>query len=545
MYSCRCFLVDSNGYHENEMTDELSQISIAARRAVQSQDWATVDACANDILRRDSASAEGYFLGGLVQRVSNKPAKAAQAFEKSLALDVTRYDAAVELANQYSIARRNGDAAALLARYEEALGNSPMYLDLAGTVYSEIGMPLKAWPLYKKATKLQPGVDLFQANLAACGVYLGKIKTARTIYQNLLARFPGHQRNHYQLARLESATNTTHVEQMKEILRNSNDQPDKNIFMYYAIGKELEDLEQWQEAFEYYRKAGDAVTSVADYDVTTDVRLMDTIIEVCSAEWLAGEASKPPADESGKTPIFIVGLPRTGTTLTERIVSSHSLVESVGETQFLQMVLRRESAINSIENMNPAMVHAVAQKDMGLIAKGYMDAVRYRLGDEPMFIDKLPFNFLFLGFIAKAYPDARIIHLSRNPMDACFSMYKQVFTWAYKFSYSLEGLGQYYVAYDRLLNHWRGLLKDRMIEIEYESLVTDQEGQTRILLDKLGLEFEPTCLDFDQNRAPSATASSVQVREKVHTRSVNKWTRFTRQLQPLKEYLENAGINVE
>lgn len=527
------------------MTDELSQVSITARRAVQSQDWATVDACANEILRRDSASAEGYFLAGLVQRVSRKPAKAAQAFEKSLALDATRYDAAVELANQYSIARRNGDAAALLARYEESLENSPMYLDLAGTVYTEIGMPLKAWPLYKKATALQPGVDLFQANLAACGVYLGKIKEARTAYQNLLARFPGHQRNHYQLSRLESAKDTTHIEQMKDILQRSNDTPDKNIFMYYTIGKELEDLEQWEESFEYYKKAGDAVTSVADYDVADDVQLMNTIIEVCSPDWLVREAGRVPADVSGKTPIFIVGLPRTGTTLTERIVSSHSLVESIGETQFLQMVLRRESAIPSVEPMNPAMVKALVQKDMGLIAKGYLDAVMYRLGDEPMFIDKLPFNFLFLGFIAKAYPNARIVHLSRNPMDACFSMYKQVFTWAYKFSYSLKGLGQYYVAYDRLLNHWRGLLKDRMIEIEYESLVTDQEGQTRILLDKLGLEFEQACLDFDQNRAPSATASSVQVREKVHTRSVNKWTRFAKQLQPLKEHLERAGIAVE
>ena len=147
--------------------------------------------------------------------------------------------------------------------------------------------------------------------------------------------------------------------------------------------------------------------------------------------------------------------------------------------------------------------------------------------------------------VARAWPDAGIIHLGRNPMDACFSMYKQVFTWAYKFSYSLEGLGRYYVAYDRLRNHWRELLQNRMIEVEYESLVTDSEGQTRFLLDRLGLEFEQACLDFDQNRTPSTTASSVQVREKVHSRSVNKWTRFARQLQPLKKHLENAGINVE
>lgn len=528
------------------MTSKLSQISVAGRRAVQSQDWATVATCANEILRQDASSAEGYFLAGLVERVARKPVKAAQAFEKVLELDADRYDAAIELANQYSISRRNGDVAALLVKYEDKLSNSPMYLDLAGTVYIEIGMPQKAWPLYKKANALQPGVDLFQANLAACGVFLGKIEEAKEIYRTLLKRFPNHRRNHYQLSRMGKAKDNTHVEQMKKILQTTNDTPDKNIFLYYALGKELEDLEQWEQSFEYYKKAGDAVTSVAAYDVAADIALIDKIIEVCNSEWLAGETVKPNADADGlgKTPIFIVGLPRTGTTLTERIVSSHSQVESVGETQFLQMVLRRESGVQSIENMNPEMVEAVAKKDMGLIAKGYLDSVMYRLGEEPMFIDKLPFNFLFLGFIARAWPNAKIIHLGRNPMDSCFSMYKQVFTWAYKFSYSLEGLGRYYVAYDRLRNHWREVLNDRLIEIEYESLVADPEGQTRTLLDKLGLEFEQACLDFDKNKAPSATASSVQVREKVHKQSVNKWTRFEKQLQPLKEHLENAGIKL-
>ena len=191
------------------------------------------------------------------------------------------------------------------------------------------------------------------------------------------------------------------------------------------------------------------------------------------------------------------------------------------------------------------MIEAVAAKDMSLIAEGYVDALRYRMGDEPMFIDKLPFNFLYLGFIARAWPDARIVHLVRNPMDSCFSMYKQVFTWAYNFSYSIDSLGQYYLAYDRLRRHWQEVLQDRIIEVEYESLVADPERQTRLLLDRLGLEFEPACLEFDKNKTPSATASSIQVREKVHTGSVNKWTRYAKQLEPLRSLFENAGIPVE
>jgi len=504
-----------------------------------------VAACAREILRQDDRSAEGYFLAGLVEKVSQRPVKAAAAFAQALTLDANRYDAAVELADQHAIGRRNGEAAALLADYADKLHNSPRYLDMAATVYTHIGMAEKALPLYRRANELQPGMPLFQANLAACCVYLGEIEEARAIYQSLLARTPTHQRDHYYLARLERARDDSHVRQMQDVLRSTALPPDKNVFLYYAIGKELEDLERWEEAFHYYRMAGDAVASVANYDVNADLELIDRIIGVCDASWVDAGPHPASAGDAGRTPIFIVGLPRTGTTLTERILASHSQVASIGETQFMQMTLRRVSGVASTDSMNPAMIEAAARQDIGLVAGGYMSAVAYRLGDERMFIDKLPFNFLYLGFIAKAWPEAGLVYLRRNPMDTCFAMYKQVFTWAYKFSYSLESLGRYYVAHHRLLQHWRRLLGRRLIEIEYESLVADQEGQTRGLLERLGLPFEPSCLEFEKNQAASATASSVQVREPIHGRSVHRWKHFARELQPLREQLEAAGIAVE
>ena len=502
----------------------------------------TVHTCAQEILRQDNTSPEGCFLTGLVMKASNRPVKASEAFARALELDANRYDAAIELADQHSIARRNGDAANLLVRYEGALGNSPLYLDKAGTVYSDIGMPERAWPLFKKANELQPRVDLFQANLAACSVHVGEIELAKKLYRGLLERFPSHQRNHYHLARLGRARNTKHIEQMRQVLRSTNMPPDKNIFIYYAIGKEYEDLEEWEEAFRYYKMGGDAVASVANYDVNADLQLIDKITAVCNGDWLAAGVSEASSDGRQKIPVFVVGLPRTGTTLIERILASHSQVESVGETEFIQMVLRRESGVETIEKMNPAIVEAAATKNIDLLSDGYLHAVNYRLGDRACFVDKLPFNYLYLGFIAKAFPQAPIVCLKRNPMDACFAMYKQLFTWAYKFSYTLDELAQYYVAYDRLLNHWRDVLGHRMIEVEYEELVANQEVQTRSLLQRVGLDFEDACLHFDQNTTPSTTASSIQVRERIHTRSVNRWTYFEKHLQPLKATLDNAGI---
>jgi len=521
------------------MNTEITNLSNAARQAVARQDWSTVHVCADGILSRSANEPEGYFLLGLVEKAAAHPKKAIEAFEAVLRLDANRYDAAVELASQYSMSRRNAEVYALLGRYEKALDNSPKYLDMAGTVYTEIGMPAKAWPLYQKACALQPEISLFRANLASCAVYVGEIDIAKEAFTKLLRNNPAHQRNHYQLSRVERAKDSRHIEQMETILRETNLPPDRNIFMHYALGKEYEDLQQWDKAFDHFKQAGDAAFGISKYDVEDDIAIIDKMIEVCDAAWLDGDLA-PPIDD--KTPLFIVGLPRTGTTLTERIIASHSKVQSVGETEFIQMVMRRESKVETIDKMTPAIIESVADKDISLIRGGYLDAIRYRLDHEPIFIDKLPFNVLYLGFIAKAWPDQPIVLMKRNPMDACFSMYKQVFTWAYKYSYSLDTLGRYYIAYERLCEHWRKLLGGRLIEVQYEQLVSDQETQTRRLLDRLGLEFEEACLNFEKNAAPTATASSVQVREKVHTGSVLRWKRYETQLESLRKQLEAAGI---
>jgi tetratricopeptide (TPR) repeat protein len=527
------------------MNDYLLQVSAAGRTAVRRRDWATVGACALEIRRHDDDSPEGYFLAGLVEKAFERYDRAAEFLSKTVDLDPNRYDAAIELAHLYSTKRRNGDAAALVQEFEDKLTNSPLYLNVAGSVYLQVGMPERAWRLFMKANELQPDVDMFLENIASTGVFLGKIEESKEIYKGLLERNPTHQRNHLSFARMDKAIDRNHIEQMKGVLATNNLTPDKNVFMYYAIGKELEDLEAWDEAFEHFKMAGDAIAGVADYDVGMDIALIDKIIETFDADWLSDAPVSSAAGIHQKEPIFIVGLPRTGTTLTDRILASHSKVQSVGETQFMQMTVRRESGVESEDKMTPEMIDATAKMDVGVIGQGYMDMLSYRLGDEPMFVDKLPFNILYLGYIAKAFPQARIVYVRRNPMDSCFAMYKQVFTWAYKFSYTLEGLGQFYVAFDRLLNHWRDVLGERLIEVPYESLVADQENQTRQLLEKVGLEFEDACLTPDKNESASVTASSVQVREKVHTRSVNRWKNYAEQLQPLSDYLERVGIPLD
>jgi tetratricopeptide (TPR) repeat protein len=512
-------------------------LSHRARGAAQARDWRTVQSCANTIIGEYPADPEGHFLAGLAQRGLGRPAEAIRAFEQALRLDAARYDAAVELAGQYQLTGRHAEAVRLIEACRERLGNSPMYLDLAGTIYSRLGLHERACHFYEEANRLQPGVERLQANLASCWVYVGKVDEAIAIYERLLQKFPRHQRYHHQLATLRRARDGSHVEQMQAALQATQQPPARNIFLYYAIGKELEDLERWDEAFHYYRLAGDAAASVANYDVGQDEALIDRIIEVCDAGWLA--AAPPRAPEVARTPIFIVGLPRTGTTLAERILSSHSMVESAGESFFMPAAIQRSSGPASGAGMTADMISRAARQPIEDIGRAYLDAVEYRLAGKPMFIDKYPENFLYLGFIAKAFPDARLVHLRRDPMDTCFALYKQSF---FRYAYSLEDLARFYIAHERLERHWRAVLGERLVELHYEELVADQEGQTRRLLQCLGLPFEPACLEFERNATAVATASAVQVREKIHRRSIGKWRRFNTHLGVLRERLAAAGV---
>lgn len=525
--------------------DNLARLSATARRAANAGNWTVVKNCAREIHRLDKRHPEGWFLMGLIEKTSGSKQKAFAAFSKALQLDSRRFDAAVEVASLCESLLRNSEAIALLKRYESRLDKSAYYLDMAATIYAKLGLHSKAWPLYVKANEIQPDIDRFQMTLASCAANLGKIDRAVALRQALMTRHPDHQFNHYELSNLQRATDLKHVERMKQLLETNRLPPGQNVFLYYAIAKELEDLQQWEDAWSYYQRGADAAAGAAresGYDVGQDIELIDTIIDTCDSEWLEDRPVKAGPARPRHVPIFIVGLPRTGTTLTERIVASHSHVDSAGETFFMESAIRRAAGAGIGRYMTPAIFEAAAMKPVQTVAKAYTSFIEYRLGGLPYFIDKFPLNVLYLGFIAKGFPQARIVILRRNPMDSCFSMYKQAH---FRQAFRLEDAGRFYLAFDRLCRHWNAVLPDRVIEVWYENLVTDPEGETRRLLDGLGLEFEPACLDFHLNPTASATASKVQVREKTHTRSVNRWKKYETQLQPLKELFENAGITVD
>lgn len=517
------------------MNPGIQQLSQSARQAIAAKNWPAVKQIADQIRALESDNADAWFLLGLAAQAARQIPAAAQAFSKSLVADAQRYDSAIELAALHWQAARHGEAAALLQAYEPLIHQSPKYLFKAAETYTRLGLHGRAWPLYKAANLLQANAPAIEAALASCSTKVGEVELARQLYDKLLVQNPNHQRNHYERARLDTASDDTHIVAMQKSLQETQLPAEQNIFINFALGKEYEDLGRWERAFHHYQAGADAAKqqcTAAGYSVMQDVTLMQSLITHCSRAWLEAVTANQQLE---RQPIFILGLPRTGTTLVEKIVSAHSRVGSADESFFLEMALKQHSGLRNIQDVTPTVIEAATKCDPAKIAQTYLQSIAYRLQSQPYFVEKYPFNFLYIGFIAAAFPTAKIVLLQRNPMDACFAMYKQPF---FKFSYSQEDLVQYYQAYAKLTAHWRSIVPN-LIEIQYEALVAQPEEQIRALLSALDLEFEPECLDYHQQESVSASASSVQIREKPHTRSVDKWRNWEQQLTTLSDGLQD------
>ncbi len=517
------------------MNPQIQDISAKARYFASQHNWQVVSELAKDILKIDHEEPEGFFLKGLSHSAQQEFAKAAEAFQHALDFNSERYDAAIELAGVLSASKKNNEAYTLLESYRHKLDNSPRYLDHAATTYINIGLPEKAVELYEKANRLQPEIDLFKANLASCYTYLGKTAEAEHIYFELVNKNPAHQRNHYMLSRLRTFNDRRHLEIMLSYKKKSALPPSNAIYLLNAIGKEYEDLGEWDLAFEHYKLAGDAATAVSRYNIDEDRQIINTAIKTYDKTWFDSTAIA--TTPVSPTPIFIVSLPRTGSTLTERIIASHSQVSSLGETQFLPKNVRQVSGIADANQISPEILQGAANGDPEDIATGYMQDIKYRLRSKPYFIEKLPYNFLYIGLISKAFPNAKIIYVERDPVDVCFAMYKQIFTWAYKFSYDLSNLATYYNLHRNLLTHWHEMMPGKIVTVNYDTLVAEPELTVRKLLKNIGLDFEQQCLDFHNNKSPSTTASATQIRSKIHSNSVRKWKKFEKHLTPLIEGL--------
>ena len=494
--------------------------------------------CCRQVLQLKPDLVEGHFLVGLVALEAKDRKTAFQAFGSVTKLDPGHSAAWAQLAKLFIGEGQLNRVDAALEEAVKASPTDPLVHDLLGTVYSRMGEYEIARSWFEKAAEARPEYPPYLLNLANNLVYHGETRDAEAIFLKVIGIEEDTAQAHWALASSRKADDRKHIDQMRSLLTRRDQHPRMQAFYYYAIGKELEDLGAWDEAFEAFSRGAASRRETVEYDEAAEAGLFGFLEQSYTREWLDDGT----IGHETRAPIFVLGQPRTGTTLIERIVTSHSQVHSAGELQQFGMAIRRLSRHRDPKRFSKELFAAALTLDYTRVGNIYMESTRRVQGDAPHFVDKLPQNYLHIPMILKAMPNAKIVHLTRDPMDSCFASYKQLFADAYLHSYDLEEMARHHCRYRHLMDVWRERFGDRFLDISYEETVSDLEPNARRLIDFLDLPWEDECLRFHEQKKAVSTASAVQVREPVHTRSVGRWRKYEEQLAPMLAELRKNGI---
>ncbi len=410
------------------------------------------------------------------------------------------------------------------------------YRTLLAMTQVGLGRHERALALYRELlTGAQQPAEL-HLSIAHLLKTLGSTEAAVAEYRRAADSRPAYGDAYWSLANLKTYRFTDgELERMITAESAPSTGAEDRYHLCFALGKALEDRGQFEQSFRYYSRGNALRRSGSEHRPEQVERNTQLQIEVCTPALFARHARSgaPAAD-----PIFIVGLPRAGSTLIEQILASHSQVEGTRE---LADVARMVAELQGRDARYPAVLAQMSAADFNALGQRYLSDTRaYRLEARPRFIDKMPNNFRHLGLIHLMLPNAKIIDVRREPMACCFSNFKQLFAQGQEFTYSLEDLARYYRTYLELMRHWDAVLPARVLRVQYEDVVADLEGNVRRLLEFCGLTFEPACLTFHRTERSVRTASSEQVRQPIYREGLSQWRHYEPWLAPLREALGDA-----
>lgn len=364
----------------------------------------------------------------------------------------------------------------------------------------------------------------------------GRIKEAEAELEACLQLGPTYGRASLMLARLHRVTESTqHLDFIRARLQNVEAGSEDHAAFEFAQYKEQEDLGHGDEAWAALQRANALMHARLGHSSSEEAALFDALIARCTPDFVAPH--RQPL--GGPMPIFIIGMPRSGTTLLERILGNHSQVTSAGELPDFSRQLRWVADQHGHRLIDEALIAKADDIDFAEVGRRYLQQTQWRAEGRAWYVDKLPPNYLLAGFIHRALPQARILHMVRDPMDVCFSNYRALFGDSFAYSYSFDTLAAHYRQYQRLMQHWHRVMPGAILDVPYDMLVTDTEAAARRVLDHCGLPFEPGCLETTRDSAPVATLSSAQVREPIHQRALQEWRRYEAQLLPLQAALSS------
>ena len=448
-----------------------------------------------------------------------------------------RFDYIQVLRKQQKFIAALGEAEALYARDE----NNPLFVSHYAIECMQTGDFQKALSLFDKLLEKLPDDPITLTSRGHALKTAGRQDRAIASYRRAIANKPDHGDAWYALANLKTYTFS---ETELQAMQSEEAKPDlghmARVHICFALGKAFEDRKSYDKAFTYYERGNRLRSANTRYTTEQMQTEFSAQKEICTASLFSAQANKGhPAPD----PIFIVGLPRAGSTLIEQILASHSLVDGTLELPNILSLAHRLRGRKYLSERNnyPNILHDLPGEELEALGREYIDSTRIHRQSAPFFTDKMPNNFRHLGLIHLILPNAKIIDARRHPMDCCWSGFKQLFAEGQEFTYALDDIGRYYKAYVDLMDHWEQVLPaGRILRVQHEDVLGDLEGQVRRLLGHCGLPFEQACLDFHKTDRAVRTASSEQVRKPINRAGQDQWRPYETHLDPLKNAL---GIN--
>jgi tetratricopeptide (TPR) repeat protein len=435
--------------------------------------------------------------------------------------------------------RRRADAREVASEALVVAGDNGKALQAVAKVFAKSGDPERARQIYQQAVTVKGSDATVLYDLATAQFFTGDAEGAEQNIDEFLRTAPKAGHALYLRATLRRQTEErNHVAELEQRLKTGFPDDSSRAACLFALAKELEDLGQDEKSFSALSEATNLKRKTLTHDAASERANIDEVRKTFTREVM--ETPAVGHEEAGA--IFIVGMPRSGTTLLERMLGLHSEVESAEELLDFGQVLAAAARKVQAEHPEKNLVEASLSIDFAALGREYMKSARQAARGSRVFIDKMPINFIYCGLIKKALPNARILHLVRDPMDVCYAVYKTLFNQAYPFSYDIDELAGYYTCYHRMMRHWHDVMPGGVLDVPYEDLVTNTEEEARRILAWCGLEWEPAVLNPSENKNPSRTASAAQVREPIYTSSVQKWRKYEAGLAPLRDRLVAAGI---
>ncbi|MBB5359398.1 tetratricopeptide (TPR) repeat protein [Rhodanobacter sp. ANJX3] len=478
---------------------------------------------------------------GIVYRSEGRLSEAEARYRRALAIDPNYVEALINLGNVLGAQGRLADAE---SSYRQALvlddGYAETHFNL-GNILRDQNRQLDAEQSYRRALKIAPRHVKALNNLGLCLKRQGRLDEARECFEAAIETRPDFVQSHCNLSPLKTyAIDDPHLALFEGQLHQVPSLPKTGQSSYwFALGKMREDVGRYDDAFAAYAQGNRCQHELFPHDEAREVALVQRLQSVFSEAFFANRAKPTHAD---KAPIFIVGMPRSGTSLIEQILSTYPGVYGAGELTDLDNVVHLvEKSLGERKASYPDIIVNLSADELRRLGEIYIDRVWRHTPQAERITDKMPANFLHIGMIHLMLPQARIIHAMRDPMDSCFSCYSRLFAGNnLDFAYRLETVGRYYVRYIQMMRHWQRVLPlGTVLDVRYEDMVTDTEGQARRLLAYLGLPWDERCLAFHQNQRVVRTASVAQVRKPIYRSSVARWKHFEAHLAPLLEIVKD------